>query len=89
MDAEGFHEETPCPECGSVTTVTYRYVEGFSELECPSCGYRSDAQELADLTRYQGSVLERRSRHEHSFDDRVTDRATEDLPPVPIRAMKA
>jgi hypothetical protein len=34
-------------------------------------------------------VLERRSRHEHSFDDRVTDRATEDLPPVPIRAMKA
>lgn len=85
MDAEGFNEETPCPECGSVNTVTYRYVEGFSELECPNCGFRSDSQELADLTRYQGLVLERGLPSGHTFDDRAAD----NLPPVPIRAMKA
>ncbi|HET8985619.1 MAG TPA: hypothetical protein VFN03_07650 [Trueperaceae bacterium] len=86
MDAEGFNEETPCPECGSINTVTYRYVEGFSELECPTCGYRSDSQELTDLTRYQGSLAERSARPGHPFDDRVP---ADDLPPVPIRAMKA
>lgn len=85
MDAEGFNEEIPCPECGSVNTVTYRYVEGFSELECPNCGYRSDSQELAELTRFQGSVLERGFNPEHAFDERVA----EDPPPVPIRAIKA
>lgn len=85
MDAEGFHEETPCPECGSVNTVTYRYVEGFSELECPACGYRSDSQELADLTRFQGLVLEGEPQLGPA-DDPTT---TVDLPPVPIRALKA
>lgn len=85
MDAEGFHEEVPCPECGSHDTVTYRYVEGFSELECPNCGYRSDSQELADLTRYQGAVLERGRRRFSAGPEAADD----GLPPVPIRAMKA
>lgn len=85
MDAEGFHDEVPCPECGSLKTVTYRYVEGFSELECPTCGYRSDSQELADLTRYPGVLAEHHSR----VDDAPRDHSADDLPPVPIRAMKA
>lgn len=98
MDAEGFHEDIPCPECGSLNTVSYRYVEGFTELECPACGYRSDAQEISDLTRYQGVVLERDSSWaERSLDDVPGDDAAppggrhnaDDLPPVPIRALKA
>jgi len=84
LDAEGFHEQVPCPACGSTDTVTYRYVEGFSELECPKCGFRSDSQELADLTRFQGSVLER----DHSRCD-LDDPPSDALPPVPIRALKA
>jgi len=99
VDAEGFHEDIPCPECGSVNTVTYRYVEGFTELECPACGYRSDAQEISDLTRYQGVVLERdrwwadgASSHDHQTDGPSPDgrrHRADDLPPVPIRALKA
>lgn len=93
MDAEGFNEQTPCPDCGSIDTVTYRYVEGFSELECRTCGYRSDSQELADLTRYQGSVLERGAgtgrRYAHEVEHELDDPGTADLPPVPIRALKA
>lgn len=59
MDAEGFHEQTPCPECGSPETVTYYYNEGFEELECSQCGYRSDTQSVSDLQRASGEVLER------------------------------
>ncbi|MBX3142413.1 MAG: YheV family putative metal-binding protein [Trueperaceae bacterium] len=62
MDAEGFHEQTPCPECGSPETVTYYYNEGFEELECSACGYRSDTQSVSDLQRESGEVLE----HRHS-----------------------
>lgn len=60
VDAEGFHEQTPCPECGSPETVTYYYSEGFEELECAQCGFRSDTQSVADLQRASGEVLERR-----------------------------
>lgn len=96
MDAEGFHEDVPCPECGSVNTVTYRYVEGFTELECQACGYRSDAEELSDLTRYQGAVLERHAPWsddpadcQPTTDQRTTDGSGQDLPPVPIRPLEA
>ncbi len=74
MDAEGRREEAPCPECGSRDTITYHYVEGFTEVECRACGYRSDADELSALQRFSGEVLER---------------SGDDLPPVPMRAMKA
>lgn len=77
MDAEGFHEQIPCPRCGSEQTVSFHYVEGFEELECPRCGYRSDAAEIAALTRFQGNLLERE------------DEEHDDLPPIPIRTMKA
>lgn len=74
MDAEGRSEEAPCPECGSRKTVTYHYVEGFTELECRACGYRSDADELSALQRFTGDLLE----------------GPEDArPPVPMTAMKA
>lgn len=58
VDAEGFRDGTECPACGSTDTVTFRYREGFEELECPACGYRSDDQELDDLTRYTADLLE-------------------------------
>jgi uncharacterized metal-binding protein (TIGR02443 family) len=58
VDAEGRHEGTPCPHCGDQHTITYRYAEGFSELECPECGYRSDQQELDTLQRFSGDLLE-------------------------------
>ena len=77
MDAEGFHEHVPCPRCGSENTVSFHYIEGFDELECPACGYRSDADEIAALTRFQGGLLER------------DDRPEEERPPIPIRTMKA
>lgn len=57
-DAEGFREGVACPECGSTETITFRYVEGFEEHECPECGYRSDAEELDALTRYASDLLE-------------------------------
>ncbi len=76
LDAEGFHEQTQCPDCGSRRTVTFHYVEGFEELECEACGYRSDAEEIAALTRYAGGVLEREG-----------DGASE--VPIPIRTLKA
>lgn len=59
-DAEGSHEGIPCPECGSLDTITYRYVEGFEEHECPACGYTDWGEELADLIRDGGELLERR-----------------------------
>lgn len=77
MDAEGFHEMTPCPRCGSRDTVTFHYREGFEELECESCGFRSDAEEIASLTRFTGVVLEK------------DDRSDQHRVPVPIRTLKA
>jgi len=76
VDAEGRFERTHCPECGSDDTITYHYVEGFTELECQACGYRSDAEELSALQRFSGEVLE-------SLD------VDNELPPVPMTAMKA
>jgi len=76
VDAEGRLERTPCPECGSQDTITYHYTEGFTELECRACGYRSDAEELSALQRYGGTLLE-------SADGEG------ELPPVPMPTMKA
>lgn len=73
IDAEGVHAGERCPECGSPDTVTFHYREGFSELECPSCGYRSDAEELTALQRYGGNLLE-------------LDRETPPLPRKPLEA---
>ncbi len=58
IDAEGFREGKECPSCGNTDTVTFRYREGFEELECPACGYRSDDAELDALTRYAADLLE-------------------------------
>ncbi len=57
-DAEGREEGEACPECGSEDTITFHYREGFTELECRACGYRSDAEELAALQRFSGDVLQ-------------------------------
>lgn len=73
-DAEGQYEQLPCPECGSLETVSYHYDEGFSELECSACGYRSDRQELSDLGRFRGELRES---------------GAGELPPIPIKALKA
>lgn len=74
-DAEGMHEGTPCPECGSEDTVRFEYVEGFHELECRSCGWTSDAEELAELQRFAGDLLE------------GSDRTAR--PPVPRKPLEA
>ena len=74
FDAEGSFDEEPCPACGSRNTVTYDYEEGFSELECRVCGFRSDQQELSDLQRYSGDLLE-------------SEGGTP--PPVPFKSIKA
>lgn len=71
FDAEGVEAGDPCPECGSDATITFHYREGFTELECRACGYRSDAEELAALQRYAGDLLER------------DDDPASDTPPVP------
>jgi Zn ribbon nucleic-acid-binding protein len=75
IDAEGRRDDVPCPVCGSGDTITYDYVEGFSELECASCGYRSDADEISALQRYSGDLLEANASH--------------DAPPIPVRSLKA
>jgi tRNA(Ile2) C34 agmatinyltransferase TiaS len=74
VDAEGYEDGPPCPECGREPTHRFAYVEGFDDFECPACGWRSDEAELADLGRDAGDLLER---------DRQTPR-----PPVgrPLRA---
>ncbi len=76
MDAEGRREDAPCPHCGSRDTITYHYVEGFSELECTACGYRSDADELSALQRYTGDLLE-------------SPGSEDELPPVPMSPIEA
>jgi len=58
FDPESCRGEDPCPQCGSLNTLSHDYPEGFSDLECLSCGYRSDAQEIAELTRFEGALLE-------------------------------
>lgn len=72
-DAEGSHDGDLCPVCGSADTVTYHYREGFSELECRRCGHRSDADDLADLQRFSGDLLERDGQ----------------LPPIPFKKIEA
>ncbi len=72
-DAEGHHEGDACPECGDEGTIRWRFEEGFEELECRQCGYRSDGPEIADWTRRSGDVL-------------VKDDAP---PPPPGRPMRA
>ncbi len=87
MDAEGFREQTPCPNCGSLETITYHYSEGFEELECGNCGYRSDSEALAELQRATGDLLERDGSRLRTGD---RDRGPESAgPPVPFRSMKA
>lgn len=74
-DAEGVHEGTPCPECGSENTIRFEYAEGFHERECRNCGWSSDAEELAELQRYAGDLLEGRNAGKR--------------PPVPRKPLKA
>ncbi|MFO7546108.1 MAG: hypothetical protein R6W77_11520 [Trueperaceae bacterium] len=58
--------------------MTFHYDEGFTELECPACGYRSDAEEIAALRRYAGDVLEKRR-----VEPTIPNRA------LPLRNLKA
>ena len=74
-DAEGSRDGTPCPECGSDETITWRFEEGFDEIECRTCGFRSDAEELDALERQAGDVLRK--------DD------GNDAPPLPKRPLRA
>ncbi len=89
MDAEGCHEGVPCPRCGSVRTITYHYVEGFAELECPECGYRSDADELDALTRFESDLAEGRALLERGALGFGADNPEPDLPSIPRRGLKA
>jgi len=59
FDAEGHDDGPPCPRCGSGPTWRFAYAEGFEELECRACGWRSDEEELHALRRATGEVLER------------------------------
>lgn len=58
FDAEGVELGEVCPQCGGSDTVTFLYNEGFAELECRSCGFTSEAPEIADLARYRGDLRE-------------------------------
>ncbi|MFA5569183.1 MAG: hypothetical protein WC972_11125 [Trueperaceae bacterium] len=89
MDAEGFHEGVPCPRCGGVNTITYHYVEGFSELECPTCGYRSDAAELDALTRFESDLAEGRTLGATGGQAHGPANPDPDLPSIPRRGLKA
>jgi len=57
MDAEGFKEGIPCPNCGSKQTITFYFAEGFTELECESCYFRSDWKDAARLQQDLGDLL--------------------------------
>lgn len=61
-DAEGSHDGDRCPECGSANTITWHFREGFDELECRACGYRSDAAEISALRRDAVDLLRRDDR---------------------------
>ncbi|HLR45714.1 MAG TPA: hypothetical protein VK092_01030 [Deinococcales bacterium] len=58
FDATGSAEGEQCPRCGSEATVTWHFAEGFDELECRTCGWLSDEEELAALHRFGGELLE-------------------------------
>ena len=73
-DAEGRRAGETCPQCGSDKTITYDYQEGFSELECEVCGFRSDGDELSALNRFRGDLVEKQGGP---------------LPPIPIKKLKA
>ena len=73
-DAEGIERGEVCPECGSNHTVTYVYLEGFTELECYRCGYSSESQDISELARYRGDLSERER---------------DNLPPIPIKKLEA
>lgn len=92
MDAEGRHEGVPCPRCASLHTITFRYVEGFEELECPHCGFTSDAEELDALTRYASDLVEGHASADAGWSaSRGADEAgpVPDSPPIPRRSLKA
>lgn len=90
MDAEGRHEGVPCPRCGSDGTITFHYAEGFEELECPACGYASDAAELDSLTRYESALIEGPGPAPKATASRGRAATPEpDLPPIPRRSLKA
>ena len=74
FDAEGQYENELCPKCGSRKTVTYHFAEGFSELECESCGYMSDDIEISNLHRYRGDLLETKNGA---------------APPIPLKKLEA
>ncbi|MEX2501814.1 MAG: YheV family putative metal-binding protein [Trueperaceae bacterium] len=57
FDAEGSHEGDACPECGDEGTIRWRFEEGFDEIECPACGFRSEADEIAALRDEAGDLL--------------------------------
>ena len=59
FDAEGVELEETCPQCGGGDTVTFVYAEGFSELECRTCGFSTEAPEIGDLARYRGELKEK------------------------------
>lgn len=59
FDHESRRSEDPCPQCGGLNTLSHDYPEGFSDLECLDCGFRSDAEEIAELARFEGALLER------------------------------
>jgi Zn ribbon nucleic-acid-binding protein len=73
FDAEGEYLGEICPKCGSSKTITYTYDEGFSELECQSCGHTTESEELSALNRYRGELRE----------------GEKQPPPVPIKKLKA
>lgn len=74
-DAEGMRNGEPCPSCGSSNTISYLFNEGFSELECHHCGYSSEQDDIAELTRYSGDL------HEGELTNTVS--------PVPVKRIKA
>ena len=73
FDAEGSRDGDTCPKCGSKKTVTYRFAEGFSDVECEACGFHSDRDELSELSRYRGELLEGDAK----------------LPPMPFKKLEA
>ena len=60
FDAEGRQDGSTCPECGrSDQTIRWHFLEGFDELECKACGYRSDELALQELHREARNTLDR------------------------------
>ncbi|MFU8889765.1 MAG: hypothetical protein ACNA8N_14310 [Trueperaceae bacterium] len=59
FDAEGHEDGPACAVCGAAPTWRFVYAEGFEELECRACGWRSDEEDLHALRRATGEVLER------------------------------